>query len=142
MGYGLISNLRFLAFFLVTWAVALRMARLRVALAVDGLLAGHRGGAIRIVADFVLPTDFLRHFGYSDATIPAFETINNNHDYVRIASTLRGANPLGAYLLIPISLLSVLLIRNGRNWRQAVFLERRLSCCSLAFRAVPGSARF
>src|SRR5689334_5503295 len=29
LGYGLISNLRFLAFFLVTWAVALRMSKLR-----------------------------------------------------------------------------------------------------------------
>ena len=58
-------------------------------------------------------------------TIPVFETINNNPEYVRIASTLRGANPLGAYLLIPISLLTVLLIRNGRNWRQAIFLAGR-----------------
>lgn len=126
LGYGLISNLRFLAFFLVTWAVALRLVRLRshwrwlvlwpaAAVVIFGLLQA-----------FILPDNFLRHFGYSEATIPAFETINQNQNYVRIASTLRGANPLGAYLIIPISLLCVLLIRNGRNWYQALFLAGAL----------------
>lgn len=71
----------------------------------------------------ILPHDFLRHFGYSATTIPPFETINHNQHYVRIASTLRGANPLGAYLIIPISLLGVLLLRRSqRTWRQAVLL--------------------
>jgi hypothetical protein len=122
LGYGLISNLRYLAFFLVTWAVALRMTRLRthwrwivyvpaIGVVVFGLLQA-----------FVLPNDFLRHFGYGPTTIPVIETINSNHNYIRLASTLRGANPLGAYLLIPISLLTILLIRNGRSWRQGVFL--------------------
>jgi hypothetical protein len=122
LGYGLIVNLRYLAFFLVTWAVALRLGRLRnhwqwliywpaIAVVVFGLLQ-----------IFVLPNDFLRHFGYSAATISPYETINHNQHYIRIFSTLRGANPLGAYLVIPISLVTVLLLRPKRNWRQAVFL--------------------
>jgi hypothetical protein len=122
LGYGLIVNLRYLVFFLVSWTVALRLTRLRthwqwlvywpaVVVVVFGLLQ-----------IFVLPNDFLRHFGYGTATIPAYETINHNQHYVRIASTLRGANPLGAYLAIPISLVSVLLLRSKRNWRQVVFL--------------------
>lgn len=133
LGYGLVSNLRFLAFFLVTWAVALRMSRLRshwkwlvlwpaAAVIIFGLLQV-----------FVLPDDFLRHFGYSQATIPPVETINHNQHYVRIASTLRGANPLGAYLVIPISLLSVLMIRNGRNWRQGVFLAAAAAVLFFSF---------
>lgn len=122
LGYALISNLRFLAFFLVAWAVALRMARLRAhwqwivywpAMGVVGF------GLLQI---FILPDDFLRHFGYGELTIPAFDTINQNQAYVRIASTLRGANPLGAYLLIPMSLLVVLLLRPTRTWLQAGFL--------------------
>ena len=126
LGYGLVINLRFLAFFLVTWAVALRLGRLRsnwqwlvywpaVVVVVFGLLQ-----------IFVLPNDFLRHFGYGPATIAPYETINNNQHYVRIASTLRGPNPFGAYLVIPISLVSVLLLRARRNWRQAVFLAAAL----------------
>lgn len=121
-GYGLIVNLRFLVFFLVTWAVALRLARLRTHWqwmvywpAMGVILFG-------LLQILVLPNDFLRHFGYGPGTIPALETINHNQQYVRVASTLRGANPLGAYLVVPISLLSVLLIRQGRNWRQALFL--------------------
>jgi hypothetical protein len=122
LGYGLIVNLRYLVFFLVSWTVALRLTRLRthwqwlvywpaVVVVVFGLLQA-----------FVLPNDFLRHFGYGPATIPAYETINYNQHYVRIASTLRGANPLGAYLVVPISLVTVLLLRPKRNWRQIVFL--------------------
>lgn len=122
LGYGLIVNLRFLAFFLVTWAVALRLSRMRLRwqrLVYWPAAAVVLFGLLQI---FILPDDFLRHVGYSAATIPPYETINNDPDYVRIASTLRGANPLGAYLLIPISLLAVLLLRSGRHWRHAALL--------------------
>ncbi len=126
LGYGLIVNLRFLVFFLVAWAVALRLTRLRanwqwlvywpaVAVVVFGLLQ-----------IFVLPNDFLSHFGYNASTIPPVETINHNQHYVRFFSTLRGANPLGAYLVIPISLVAVRLTRGRRNWRQGLFLAAAL----------------
>ena len=119
LGYGLISNLRYLVFFLVTWTVALRLTRLRAHwqwLVIWPAMAVVIFGLLQI---FVLPHDVLRHFGYGPNTIPAFETINHNQHYYRIASSLRGANPLGAYLLIPISLLTVLMVRPGRNWRRA-----------------------
>lgn len=122
LGYGLIVNLRFLVFFLVAWAAALRLVRLRnnwpwlvywpaIGVVIIGLLQV-----------FVLPDDFLRHFGYGNGTIQPIETINNNRDYLRAFSTLRGANPLGAYLVIPISLVTIWLLRRGRNWRYALFL--------------------
>jgi hypothetical protein len=75
---------------------------------------------------FVLPYDFLRHFGYNSSTISPYETINHNLHYIRIASTLRGANPLGAYLLIPISVLGGLLLSPKRSWRQGVLLAAAL----------------
>lgn len=133
MGYGLIINLRFLAFFLVTWAIALRLGRLRTnwwRLALWPAVGVVGFGLLQII---VLPHDFLRHFGYSVATIEPFETINNNLNYVRISSTLRGANPLGAYLLIPISLLAVGLLRTGRNWRQGAFLASALLVLFFSF---------
>jgi hypothetical protein len=122
LGYGLIIDLRFPAFFLVTWAIVLRTSRLRgqyqhlilwpaLVVVVFGLLQA-----------FVLPSDFLGHFGYGPHTIPPYETINHNVHYIRIESTLRGANPLGAYLLVPISYLSVLIVRGKRNWQHIVFL--------------------
>jgi hypothetical protein len=120
LAYGLLIDLRFLVFFLVTWAVALRMGRLKsnwqwiviwpaVAVVVIGLL------------QLVLPHDIMKHFGYGPNTIPIEETINHNSHYFRIDSTLRGANPLGAYLIIPISIISVMLLAK-RNWRLILLL--------------------
>jgi hypothetical protein len=127
LGYGLIVNLRFLAFFLVTWAVALRMSRLRSHWQWMVYWPAMGVAAFGLLQIFALPHDFLRHFGYGPMTIPPFETINNNEHYIRIASTLRGANPLGAYLIIPISLLVVLLLsRRRRTWLQAAFLAELL----------------
>lgn len=122
LGYGLIVNLRFLAFFLVTWAVALRMSRLRSHWQWIVYWPAMGVAAFGLLQIFVLPHDFLRHFGYGPLTIPPVETINHNEHYIRIASTLRGANPLGAYLIIPISLLTVLLLGKRRSWLQAGFL--------------------
>jgi hypothetical protein len=126
LGYGLIVNLRFLVFFLVTWTLALRLTRLRTMW--EGLVLWPAAVVVVIglLQIFILPNDFLRHFGYGSGTIQPVITINNNPDYVRFFSTLRGANPLGAYLVIPISLVSVLLVRKGRNWHHVVFLAAAL----------------
>lgn len=133
LAYGLLINLRFLAFFLVTWAVALRMSRLRANW--EKLVLWPATGVVifGLLQIIILPHDFLSHFGYGLNTIPAFETINHNQHYIRIASTLRGANPLGAYLLVPISLLVVLLIRGGRNWRQILLLTGSLVVLFFSF---------
>ncbi|GAC1501994.1 MAG: hypothetical protein NVS1B10_06540 [Candidatus Saccharimonadales bacterium] len=122
LAYGLIVNLRFLAFFLVTWTVALRLARLRTHYQWLVTWPATVVVAFGLLQVFLLPTDFLRHFGYNASTIFPYETINHNLHYVRFTSTLRGANPLGAYLLIPISLLVVRLLGVKRNWRQATLL--------------------
>ena len=66
LGYGLISNLRFLAFFLITWAVALSMARLRANWQWLVLWSAAGVVIIGLLQAFILPHDFLRHFGYSD----------------------------------------------------------------------------
>lgn len=126
LGYGLIINLRFLAFFLVTWALTLRTAKLRRNW--QWLVLWPAGAVVifGLLQVLVLPNDFMSHFGYGDGTIPVIETVNNNIDYIRAISTLRGANPLGAYLLIPISLTTVLLLKSERNWRQGLLLAGSL----------------
>ncbi len=134
LGYGLIVNLRYLIFFLVTWSVALRMSRLRSHWQWMVYWPAMGVAAFGLLQIFILPHDFLRHFGYGTHTIPAVETINHNSRYVRTASTLRGANPLGAYLLIPISLLSVLLLSpKRRTWLQAGFLTGLLVVLFFSF---------
>jgi hypothetical protein len=117
LGYGLIVDLRFLVFFLIAWSLSLRTKRLqdrwRGALLFPATLVVIFG----LLQAFLLPTGFLHHFGYGPQTISPVETINHNQHYLRIMSTLRGANPLGAYLVIPISLLSVLILR-GHGYRR------------------------
>jgi O-antigen ligase len=65
----------------------------------------------------VLPADFLTHLGYGQATIVPFETVDQKLDYVRVQSTLRGSNPLGAYLVIILTAI-VVLLRRGRRHRR------------------------
>jgi hypothetical protein len=122
LGYGLIINLRYLIFFLVTWSVALRISRLRSNWQWVVIWPAVIVVAFGLLEVFILPKDFLKHFGYGTNTIPVTETINNNIHYLRIPSTLRGANPLGAYLIIPISLLVVLLKRAKKNWQHVLLL--------------------
>jgi O-antigen ligase len=63
----------------------------------------------------VLPYDFLKHFGYSAGTIYPYETINHNVNYIRVMSTLRGANPLGAYLVVLLSVLAAMYLRSKKK---------------------------
>ena len=53
----------------------------------------------------VLPKNILSHIGYSTSTITPYQTVDNQPGIVRIESTLRGPNPLGAYLVVIITLL-------------------------------------
>lgn len=125
-GYGLIVNLRFLIFFMITWAVALRTSRLKRNWQWMVLVPAAVVVAFGILQVLFLPRDFLKHFGYGPNTISPFETINHNVRYIRIASTLRGANPLGAYLLLPISIITVLIIKGKRSWPVIALLAASL----------------
>jgi hypothetical protein len=126
LGYGLIVDLRFPLFFLITWAVALRTNRLQANWQKLLLWPAAVVVVFGLLQVFVLPRDFLSHFGYNAQTIPPYETINHNVNYIRIASTLRGANPLGAYLLLPISALVILITSLKHNFRKLVFLAAAL----------------
>jgi hypothetical protein len=115
MWYGLLVNLRFLVFFLATWVIAAKSSwlssRWQKLLFIPAIIVT----VFAILQYMALPYDFLKHFGYSSSTITPYETINHNIHRLRVASTLRGANPLGAYLLLPISALGVLLLKDKRQ---------------------------
>lgn len=57
----------------------------------------------------VLPKDVLTHIGYSKATILPYQTVDSQPNFVRVQSTLRGPNPLGAYLVLIITLAASLM---------------------------------
>lgn len=107
---GLFINLRFLLFFaLVYVAVCLYPGAYRLFMRVFiGGAALVVGFAIMQIT--VLPNDFLSHIGYGEQTIAPYLTVDNNENYVRINSTLRGPNPLGLYATIVLAACLTLLL--------------------------------
>lgn len=101
---GLFINLRYLLFFvLVFTAIRLYPQLYRTFLKV------FIGGAM-VVMGFavlqltVLPHDVLKYIGYGDVTIQPYLTVDQNIEYIRINSTLRGPNPLGAYAVAVLTM--------------------------------------
>jgi len=122
LAYGLLTDLRFLVWFLAVLLTAQRSSFLRRAWPKLLLIPAAIVVVFAVLQYTVLPHDFLAHFGYNAATtIAPIETINHNASYIRVQSTLRGANPLGAYLVVILSALSVLFVRGKHKAVCAVF---------------------
>jgi hypothetical protein len=134
MWYGLLVDARFLVFFLALMVLAAKDdwlgRRWQKLLFLPVILV-----AVFAVAQYlVLPYDFLKHFGYGDSTISPYETINHNINHIRVASTLRGANPLGAYLILPISVIAVMFLKQRRQrWNLAMFGTGLLLALAFSF---------
>jgi hypothetical protein len=121
LGYGLVVDVRFLVWLVAVWLVAsrsdwLQRHWLRLVfwpLAVVAVFA--------IWQFFVLPDNFLTHFGYDkDVTVAPYTTINQNTQTIRAQSFLRGPNPLGAYLALAAGLLAAIISWAKRSWRVGV----------------------
>jgi hypothetical protein len=116
---GWATDLRFVGFFLLVWAVATQQqwlaARWRELLLIPAAVATVFG----LLQAFVLPNDILRHVGYGPQTIMPFETVDQKATYVRIQSTLRGPNPLGAYLALTMTALVTLIAGKLRTAQRA-----------------------
>jgi O-antigen ligase len=120
--YGAVAGLRYLIFFLVVGLVASRGTILQrwwpfavVAPATTVVFFG-------LLQQLVLDKNFLTHFGYGPDTIPAFQGVDQKTEYARAQSTLRGPNPLGAYLALVITFLTGLTYRFRTYWFSFGFL--------------------
>ncbi len=132
MWYGLLVDSRFLVFFLAVSVIAAKddwliQQRLKLLIGPAVLVA-----AIAILQFLVLPYDFLKHFGYGQSTIYPYETINHNIHHLRVMSTLRGANPLGAYLILPLSVVAINIFKDKPGRRDKLMLGAGL-LLALAF---------
>jgi hypothetical protein len=101
--YSLVISLRFLWWFLIVWVITrsdpfVNQQWLKLLLVPASFVV-----LFGLLQKFVLPADFLRHFGYGPDTIPAVQTVDEKSSYQRVQSTLRGANPFGAYLVVVVS---------------------------------------
>lgn len=120
---GLIIDLRLVAIYFIAWVAASYSPWLkdhwRSLLLVPAALVVLFG----LLQVTVLPADFLAHFGYGEATIAPFVTVDQNMQFVRIQSTLRGSDPLGAYLVPVITAITVvvagLLMRRRTDMKEA-----------------------
>lgn len=116
---GLVFNLRFFAMFMLAQVLVAKIdsKKLQEFSLRCIFWAGVAVVAFGALQVLVLPHDFLRHFGYQASIIPPYFTVDNNQNYVRILSTLRGPNVLGAYLVL---WLPFLLLVSKRMWPVAV----------------------
>lgn len=112
---GVLANLRFFLFFGLVY-VALRLFPQYYGLFVKVFIAGAFVViGFAVLQATVLPHDILKYLGYSKATIAPFLTVDENMDYIRINSTLRGPNPLGVYAVIVLTVALSVLWRKPRQ---------------------------
>lgn len=111
-GYGLIIDIRPVLWFATVYAVVRRSSWVKarwqwLVLAPLSVVVG-----FTLLQFFVLPPDFLAHFGYvKDSTITPIQTINQDTTTIRAQSFLRGPNPLGAYVVLGAGLLYISTMR-------------------------------
>jgi hypothetical protein len=117
---GLLMNLRFLAMFVLAQVILVAdhpwLAVVKKWLP-GWLLVTTIVLSVMAIAQvsFVSP-DFLVQFGYNkDATIAPYLVVDQNPEALRAFATMRGPNPFGSYLLLPLALALVIVIRERRN---------------------------
>lgn len=118
---GLAIDLRYVAYFVLVYVLLWlypRYKRLFLRIALIGAIVVIGYGALQIF----LPPDTLKYLGYGSNTIEPYLTIDQNSDFVRLQSTLRGPNPYGAYAasvaIIAAAWLSVRRVKF--DWRLAL----------------------
>jgi hypothetical protein len=108
---GLSIDLRYLLYFVLVFVAISLYPQFRRPFIVTFFAGAFIVATFALLQVFVLPPDILKYIGYSTATIVPYLTVDQNMDYIRISSTLRGPNPLGAYAGIVIALLAAFWLR-------------------------------
>ncbi|MDN5275147.1 MAG: rane protein of unknown function [Candidatus Saccharibacteria bacterium] len=105
---GLAIDLRYVVFFGLMYVAVKLLPQYRRRLLWTGVI-----GACVVVGfatlQLLLPVDILSHIGYNKSTIMPYLTVDKNPDFIRVNSTLRGPNPLGAYVVIVLGLITAAL---------------------------------
>lgn len=122
LGYGVLSDGRFMLFLLVCIVAGTMYASFwrkhwTEFLVYPGLVVIALG-----LLQFVLPHDVLRHVGYGPHTIAPYIAVDNKPDYVRVQSTLRGPNPLGAYLVLIGAALTAAVLAHRKRYMAALVI--------------------
>lgn len=128
---GLAIDLRYVLFFGLVYVALKAIPQYRQIFITIGVV-----GASLIVGfatlQLFLPRDILAYIGYGQDTISPYLTVDKNDDFIRVNSTLRGPNPLGAYAGMVLATLTAMLVRT-KAWLNTKYrwLIVVLSVCSL-----------
>ncbi len=151
IAFGLKTDLEFLLAAIIATLVASPKFTRRLIVAViagAGLVT-----AFDITQIFLLPPNFLTHFGYGPDTILPYQHIAAGTNALRFPATLGGPNQLGTYLILPLCL-SIILSLWYRRWpllvltvasiisltftfSRGAWLGALLAVCYVSFRIIP-----
>jgi len=128
---GLAIDLRYILFFGLMYVALKALPHYRQLFLTIGVI-----GAFIVVGfatlQFFLPRDILAYIGYSKETIAPYLTVDQNDNFVRVNSTLRGPNPLGAYAGMVLAVITAILVRTKAwlsvKYRWAIII---LGVCSV-----------
>lgn len=102
---GLAIDLRYVLYFSLVY-LAMRLypsyRQMFIKVGIAGALIAMIFALLQV---FVLPKDVLKYIGYNVNTISPYLTVDQNQDFIRINSTFRGPNPLGAYAGMVLALI-------------------------------------
>jgi len=137
---GLVIDLRYLFYFVLVFvAIRLYPQYYRLFIIV-GLIGAVIVMIFAFLQVFVLPYDVLKYIGYGQDTIAPYMTVDQNYDFIRINSTLRGPNPLGAYTVILLAIIAAVIAKRKyiSDWKNKyskliIFSMTTLSLIALYF---------
>lgn len=119
---GLMIDLRYILFFALVY-IAMRLypgyQKVFIRVGIAGALVVVVFALLQV---FILPVDILKYIGYNSSTIMPYLTVDQNTDFIRINSTLRGPNPLGAYALMTLTILTAWIVASKPNLRKKPLL--------------------
>lgn len=115
---GLMIDLRYVVYFATVYIFlrlypSYRQSFLRVGVLGASVVVGV------VLLQLFAPHDVLKYIGYSDVTIKPYILLDENPDYVRLNSTMRGPNPLGAYAMMVLLGVVAYGVATGRALRKS-----------------------
>jgi len=100
---GLMIDLRYVSYFGLVYIAMRLFPQYRKTFVKVGVAGALVVMVFALLQVFVLPIDVLKYIGYNSNTIAPYLTVDQNSDFIRINSTLRGPNSLGAYSVMVIA---------------------------------------
>ncbi len=109
---GLAIDLRYVLFFALVYIAMCLYPNKRKMFIQVGIAGALIVLIFAILQVFILPKDILKYLGYSINTINPYLTVDKNNAFIRINSTFRGPNPLGAYAGLVLTLLTAAIFKH------------------------------